>query len=122
MREWAVVLIAAIALSGCVGSSRLAPSGGYWEPIPDPVNGKVYPCCWYPHGYWRFVAGAKPDVFPQTRGIKIVNKPTGTVPTIHDLFVEPQEQGVPVDSDTGAPASLPNPRWDWMLDRASGSR
>ena len=104
-----LLLALSAVLSGC------ATQQGYWEPIPDPVNGKVYPCCWYPHGYYRFVEGVKPDILPQTKGIKVINKPEGTVPTIHDFYMEPQEQGIPIDRNTGKLAPTPNPLWGWML-------
>jgi hypothetical protein len=109
MRTWTAVVLIGAVFSGCAGAS------GYWEPIADPINGKAYPCCWYPHGYKRWVVGVKPEILPQTKGIVVVGKPPGTVATIHDFFIEPQEQGVPVDPNTGRLVPLPNPSWDWML-------
>jgi hypothetical protein len=40
----ALILGVMIALSGCASKGR-------YVPIPDPQDGKVYGCCWYPHGY-----------------------------------------------------------------------
>jgi hypothetical protein len=54
----AVVVVLAFALGGCAPSPHLVSSRGRWEPIPDPVNGKVYSCCWYPHGFYRWVPDA----------------------------------------------------------------
>jgi len=50
-----LLVVMVLVLAGCAGSTQLVSSRGVWEPIPDPVDGKVYPCCWYPHGFWRWV-------------------------------------------------------------------
>jgi hypothetical protein len=61
MKTTVCSLLLAVAVSGCAGGSHLVPSGGRWEPVPDLVDGKVYSCCWYPHGYYRWVpAAARP--------------------------------------------------------------
>jgi len=53
---WCIV---ALLLGTMLMFSGCASQPGRWEPIPDPVDGKVYPCCWYPHGYYRWVPEPK---------------------------------------------------------------
>ena len=54
MRTLAVVmLVAVVVLTGCATPGR-------WVPIADPQAGVHYPCCWYPHGYWKFVPDTRP--------------------------------------------------------------
>jgi len=48
VRRLGAWLLVAAALAGCA-------SRGHYEPIPDPVDGRVYSCCWYPHGFMLWV-------------------------------------------------------------------
>jgi len=47
-----------MALDGCAADRVM------YYPIPDPMDGQIYPCCWYPHGfYMRVPDGQRPPIF-----------------------------------------------------------
>lgn len=53
MKALAFLLLTLVVLSGC------AAPAGKWVALPDPQDGKVYPCCYYPHGYQVWVEDGK---------------------------------------------------------------